>query len=286
MVGRRFNVGSMGVGSVVVLPILLGGALFAAAGCAAKATRQEFVGSVPDWRTLVTAQPTSTESAEPPPAVQDTEGGGEIEQEAPDTTGGTPPPAEPQEDPATYSGYVDQIKSVMPGSTSGIASAIRIENQTTGHRSSYIFKTSSNFDTFADGAFYIAVLSRNNEDLYIRIPKLRPGHYECPDFDLLLGDSDKSLSDPEAAQAANTGGHCEVDIYPGDNPKDIQGKFTGKLMFNNGEFSYTIESGYFYARDALSNEYVAPKPTYPKPPVGPTGPGPSNPNNQQHNYHR
>ena len=168
----------------------------------------------------------------------------------------------------------------------GIASAIRIENQTTGLRTSYIFKTASNFDEFADGVFYIAVLSRNNEDLYIRIPKLRPGHYECPDFDLLLGDSDKSLSDPETAQAANTGGHCEIDIYPGENPNDIQGKFSGKLMFNNGEFSYTIESGYFYARDALLNEYKPPKPTYPKPPTGPTGPGPSNPNNQQHNYRR
>ncbi|MFO0616300.1 MAG: hypothetical protein U0414_27155 [Polyangiaceae bacterium] len=262
------------------------GLALAASGCASKPVKQEFVGTVPDWRSLIPAQ-TSTAPAEPAPPIEDR---GKADDIQPTSDTNAPPPTtqpDPPEDPSTFAGYVDQIKTVMPDTSGGVATALRIENQTTGTRTSYIFKTSTNFDSFADGAFYLAILSRNNEDLYIRIPKLRPGHYECPDFDLLLGESDKPLSDPETAQAANPGGSCELDLYPGNNPTDIQGKFTGRLMFNSGEFSYTIESGYLYARDALSHEYKPEKPRYPTNPTGGgvVGPGPQNPN-QPHNYHR
>lgn len=266
---------------------LLAALAVASVGCAGKATKQEFVGSIPDWKTMV-PQPTANRDEGPAPPIEDTGKTGDVGVDSPQppTPENPQPVADPPEDPATFSGYVDQIKTVMPDTDSGVAAAIRIENQTTGHRSSYIFKTSSNFDTYSEGAFYLVILSRNNEDIYMRVPKLKPGHYECPEFDLLLGDADKSLSDPESADASNPGGWCELDIYPGNNPTDIQGKFSAKLMFNNGEYSYTIESGYFYARDALSHEYKAPPPRYTGPGPGPTGPGPSNPNNQQHNYHR
>lgn len=251
-------------------------ALVVLSGCAGAATKQEFVGSVPDWRTMV-PQPTAAPDQGTAPPIEDKGPTADVGVDTPSKPNADDPQqqpvADPPEDPATYSGYVDQIKTIMPDTDGGVAAAIRIENQTTGHRSSYIFKTSSNFETYSEGAFYLAILSRNNEDIYFRIPKLKPGHYQCPDFDLLLGDADKSLADPEAADAANPGGSCELDIYPGNNPSDIQGKFTAKLMFNSGEYSYTIESGYFYARDALSHEYKAP-PRYPTGPTGPTGPQP------------
>jgi hypothetical protein len=263
--------------------VLAAGAALAASGCSSKATQQEFVGSYPDWRNMVKDNPSTSSGDEVEPPIDDKGGKTDIDgevrnagdpHEAEDAN--KPPPADAGEDPATYGGYVDQIKQVMPGTSGGAAAAIRIENLTTGSRTSYIFKTSGNFDAFADGAFYIAILNRNDDDLYLRIPKLKPGHYECPDFDLLMASTDKSLDDPEAAQAGNPGGSCSIDIWQGNDANDLQGNFTGRLMFNNGQFSYTIESGYFYARDALSHAFK-PTPAKPNPPPtgtnNPTGPG-------------
>ncbi len=189
-----------------------------------------------------TPQPAGAESAQPQDTMfQKTE-------QPPPQAGATPPP----EDPNTFQNYVDVIKQTMPTAVKGTALAVRFVNTQTGFRYSTGFVSDEGFVPFQGfpGEAIMIANSDAGETFTIVMSKMRPGHYECSkdSFALEFATSGITGTDPQANWSDNAGGECEVDIYPGNTAGDIQGKIAGKLVSNDGQTVFTLESGFFYAR--------------------------------------
>jgi hypothetical protein len=170
--------------------------------------------------------------------------------EAPPPTPGSANP--PPEDPNLFSQFVDIIKSTMPVANQGAAIAVRFVNTQTGYRYSSGFVSDDGFVPFTGfpGESIAIATSDAGETFTIVMSKMRPGHFECnkDTFALEFAGVGVRGTDGEANWSDNPGGSCEIDIYPGDSPGDFQGKIAGKLVSNDGNTVFTLESGYFYAR--------------------------------------
>ena len=84
----------------------------------------------------------------------------------------------------------------------------------------------------------------------IAAKQFQQGHFKCAS-DLMLGVADTpdfKGSDPRTGWTSNDDGRCQMDVYAGTNPGDLQGRFTGKLVANNKTAYWVVEDGYFYLR--------------------------------------
>jgi hypothetical protein len=200
------------------------------------------------------SEPTAAPSSQPlsdtavPEAQQPQDTMFQKTEPAPTATADQPPP----EDPNLFSTFVDIIKQTMPTANQGSAVAVRFVNTQTGYRYSSGFVSDDGFVPFQGfpGESISISTSDAGETFTIVMSKMRPGHYECgkDNFALEFATTGVRGTDPAANWSDNPGGACEVDIYDGDNPGDYQGKIAGKLVSNDGNTVFTLESGYFYAR--------------------------------------
>jgi hypothetical protein len=171
-----------------------------------------------------------------------------------------------QEDPNLYPQLADIIKTSMPYETRGSAMAVRFVNVENGLRVSAGLTSDEGFTTTGVPGQSMAIMtSDSGESIAILATWMRPGHFECGDtFSMEFAPAGVLAIEGAAAWSDNPGGSCEVDIYAGDNPGDLQGKITGTLVSNDASTKYTLESGYFYARrQFVANPSAPPAPRRP-----------------------
>lgn len=163
----------------------------------------------------------------------------------------------PEEDPNQYAQFVEVIKTQMPRTTQGTAVALRFINASSGYRYTAGFTSDPGFIEFKSfpGQAIMFGKSSTGESIVFIFSDMKPGHYECAkdDFDIQFSPAGVKGTDPSANWAQNDGGSCEIDVYEGTNPGDVQGTLTGKVVSNDRATLFTIEQGYFYAR----NPFVA-----------------------------
>jgi len=172
----------------------------------------------------------------------------------------------PPEDPQLFQTFVDIIKQTMPVADKGSATAVRFVNTQTGYRYSSGFVSDDGFVPFTGfpGESIAISTSDAGETFTIVMSKMRQGHFECSKDNFAIEFATVGIrgTDPDANWSDNPGGDCEIDIYPGDNPGDYQGKISGRLVSNDGNTVFTLESGYFYARRPyLAGQGGGPAPT-------------------------
>lgn len=159
----------------------------------------------------------------------------------------------PEEDPALYGQFVDVIKTQMPRTTQGAGVALRFINASSGYRYTAGFTSDPGFIEFKSfpGQAIMFGNASTGERLVFMFSEMKPGHYECAkdDFDIEFAPAGVKGTDPSANWAQNDGGSCEIEMYEGTNPGDLQGTLTGKLVSNDRATLFTIEQGYFYARN-------------------------------------
>ncbi len=159
----------------------------------------------------------------------------------------------PEEDPALYGQFVDVIKTQMPRTTQGASVVLRFINASSGYRYTTGFTSDPGFVEFKSfpGQAIMFGNASSGERLVLMFADMKPGHYECAkdDFDIEFAPAGVRGTDPSANWAQNDGGSCEIEVYEGTNPGDLQGTLTGKLVSNDRATLFTIEQGYFYARN-------------------------------------
>ena len=169
-------------------------------------------------------------------------------EQPPPAPGTTPPP----EDPATFDNFVKSIKDTMPTVAKGSAVAVQFVNTQTGYRYSSGFLSEDGFVPFQGfpGESIMIANSDAGETFTVVMSKMRPGHFECSKdtFALEFATAGITGTDGQANWSDNTGGDCEIDIYPATIPGDFQGKISGKLVSNDGQTVFTLDKGFFYAR--------------------------------------
>jgi hypothetical protein len=173
----------------------------------------------------------------------------------------------PTEDASVFPELVERVKTNAPNLSQGGALAVRFENLGTGFRYSAILVADANpapvpkLPSMRTTSFK----NKSGEFVFIAARSYAPGHYECSDTLVVAytPDDNTSPKDPGAFWSSNSGGRCELELYAGSNPGDVQGKLTASLISNDSQFKRTIEAGYLYIKGAIA-AYGGPAPSGPQ----------------------
>jgi hypothetical protein len=179
-----------------------------------------------------------------------------------------PPPPQPASTPPTpdkFPELVQTVKEKVPKWKDGGAFVVRFMNESSQSRLSDTYIAHDGFEKTKEGRTVVFARAEDGVGWFVLVAqKLTIGHHECGK-DLALASSFTTEgfvgANPDTSWTMNEGGLCELDLYAGSNPGDLQGKFSGKLVSNKGDKYLIVEAGYLYMKAA-----PAARPS-PKPPA-------------------
>jgi hypothetical protein len=164
-----------------------------------------------------------------------------------------PRPASSSEDPGFYPELVRAVReSSSSRQENTLRSVIRFLNPENGYLMSTIVEGGSGFRaTKKDPSRYVAFLTGiDGETLTVFVPKFDPGTYSCAPGGFAIGFSFTGDL-PTAGKTAwsDVGeGRCSFEITLGPKDGDVEARFSGQIVSNDRESSYTVDSGYIFVR--------------------------------------
>lgn len=221
--------------------------------------------------TSTTPTTTAARTSKPRPDLADfTEGSGSEPARRPPEPAATqtPPPQAPPSAPTPdkFPQLVETVKEKVPKWKDGGAFVVRFMNEASQSRLSDVYIAHDGLEKTKEGRTVVFARAEDGVGWFVLLAqKLTIGHHECGK-DLAFASSftteDFVGAKPDTSWTVNEGGHCELDLYAGSSPGDLQGKFSGKLVSNKGDKFLIVEAGYLYMKAALTT-----KPTKPAPKV-------------------
>jgi hypothetical protein len=175
-----------------------------------------------------------------------------------------PPPASTAPTPDKFPQLVETVKEKVPKWKDGGAFVVRFMNESSQSRLSDVYIAHDGFEKTKEGRTVVFARAEDGVGWFVLIAqKLTMGHHECGK-DLAFASSFTTEgfvgANPDTSWTVNDGGKCELDLYAGSSPGDLQGKFSGKLVSNKGDKYLIVEAGYLYMKAAPTTRATKPPP--------------------------